>query len=106
LLPSITRATALDRRAPGPAPLSDHAAITGGIAIAFSVASASIFAALTPRLVDQWLVLAGYRPSGLLLGRVVLLELFGILVAALFSVAMVLGTEAPHPWRSLAVSSW
>ena len=38
---------------------SDHAAITGGIAMAFSIAGASIFAGLTARPVDQRLVLAG-----------------------------------------------
>jgi hypothetical protein len=47
----------------------DHAAITGGIAMAFSIAGASIFAALTAREADQRLVLAGYRPYELLLGR-------------------------------------
>ena len=32
---------------------SDHAVVTGGIAMAFSIAGASIFAALTARPVDQ-----------------------------------------------------
>jgi hypothetical protein len=71
---------------------SDHAVVTGGIAMAFSIAGASIFAALTARPVDQRLVLAGYRPHELLLGRLLLLELFGVVVAGLFSVVMVLGT--------------
>jgi hypothetical protein len=74
-----------------------HAAITGGIAMAFSVAGASIFAALTARPVDQRLVLAGYRPFELLLGRLLFLELFGIVVSTLFSVIMVLGTGPQHP---------
>jgi hypothetical protein len=74
-----------------------HAAVTGGIAMAFSVAGASIFAALTARPVDQRLVLAGYRPSELLLGRVLFLELFGVVIATLFSVIMVLGTGPQHP---------
>lgn len=77
---------------------SDHAAITGGIAMAFSIAGASIFAALTARRVDERLALAGYRPTELLLGRLVVLELFGLAVAALFSVLMVLGTGPSHPW--------
>jgi hypothetical protein len=76
---------------------SHHAAITGGVAMAFSVAGASIFAALTARPVDQRLVLAGYRPSELLLGRLLFLELFGVVVATLFSVIMVLGTGPEHP---------
>ena len=74
-----------------------HAAITGGIAMAFSVAGASIFAALTARPVDQRLVIAGYHPYELLLGRLLFLELFGVVVSALFSLIMVLGTEPPHP---------
>lgn len=76
---------------------SNHAATTGGIAMAFSVAGASIFAALTARPVDQRLVLAGYRPYELLLGRLLLLELFGLLVSTLFSIVMVLGSGPAHP---------
>lgn len=76
---------------------SHHAAITGGVAMAFSVAGASIFAALTARPVDQRLVLAGYRPYELLLGRLLFLELFGLVVSVLFSVVMVLGTGPQHP---------
>ena len=74
-----------------------HAAVTGGIAMAFSVAGASIFAALTARPVDQRLILSGYHPYELLLGRLLFLELFGIVVATLFSVIMVIGTGPPHP---------
>jgi hypothetical protein len=77
---------------------NDRAPIIGGIAMAFSIAGASIFAALTARPVDQRLVLAGYRPSEPLLGRLVLLELFGLVVAALFSVVMVLGSSPAQPW--------
>jgi hypothetical protein len=76
---------------------ADRAAVTGGIAMAFSVAGASIFAALTARPVDQRLVLAGYHPYELLLGRLLFLELFGLVVAALFSVIMVVGTGPQHP---------
>jgi hypothetical protein len=75
-----------------------RAPIIGGIAMAFSIAGASIFAAMTARPVDQRLVLAGYRPHELLLGRVLLLELFGLAVAAVFSVIMVLGTGPAHTW--------
>lgn len=81
---------------------SDHAVVTGGIAMAFSIAGASIFAALTARPVDQRLVLAGYRPHELLFGRVVLLELFGLVVAGLFSIVMVLGTSPADPWALVA----
>jgi hypothetical protein len=78
------------------------AVITGGIAMAFSIAGASIFIAMTARPVDQRLVLAGYRPFELLLGRLLLLELFGLLVAGLFSVVMVIGTGPQEPWMLAA----
>jgi hypothetical protein len=81
---------------------SDHAVVTGGIAMAFSIAGASIFAALTARPLDQRLVLAGYRPHQLLLGRLALLELFGLAVAGVFSVVMVLGTGPAEPWALVA----
>jgi hypothetical protein len=81
---------------------SDHAAVTGGIAMAFSIAGASIFAALTARPVDERLVLAGYRPHQLLLGRLLLLELFGLTVAGMFSVVMALGTAPSEPWALVA----
>ena len=81
---------------------SQHAVVTGGIAMAFSIAGASIFAALTARPVDERLVLAGYRPSELLLGRLVLLEVFGLLVAGVFSVVMELGTGPSDPGAMVA----
>ena len=74
------------------------AVITGGIAMAFSIAGASIFAALTARPVDSRLALAGYHPYELLLGRLLLLEVFGVAVSGVFSVVMVCGTGPPHPW--------
>jgi hypothetical protein len=76
---------------------SDRAASTGGIAMAFSVAGASIFTALTARPVDRRLVLAGYRPHELALARLVLLELFGLIIAAVFCVVMVLGSNPSDP---------
>jgi hypothetical protein len=77
---------------------SEHALVTGGIAMAFSLAGAAIFAALTVRGVDQRLTLAGYRPFELLIGRLILLEAFGVAVAALFSAVMVIGSDPAHPW--------
>ncbi len=74
------------------------AVITGGVAMAFSVAGASIFVALTARPVDARLILAGYRPSELLLGRLLLLELFGLLITGVFSAVMVAGSDPTHPW--------
>jgi len=77
---------------------NEHAPVTGGIAMAFSLAGASIFAALSARAVDQRLTLAGYRPIELLIGRLILLEAFGVAVAALFSAVMVIGSNPVHPW--------
>ena len=77
---------------------SDRAPVTGGIAMAFSLAGASVFTALTSRGVDQRPTLAGYRPIELLIGRLILLEAFGVAVAALFSIVMVLGSSPAHPW--------
>jgi hypothetical protein len=54
---------------------------TGGVAMAFSVSGAAIFAALSARAVDERLALAGYRPSELLLGRLLVLELLGVAAA-------------------------
>jgi hypothetical protein len=77
---------------------SDNAITTGGIAMAFSIAGASIFVAMTARPVDQRLILAGYRPWELLLGRLLLLELFGVAVAGIFSVVMIFGSSPADPW--------
>jgi hypothetical protein len=79
-----------------------NAVITGGVAMAFSIAGASSFVALTARPVDPRLILAGYHPTELLLGRLLLLELFGVLVAAVFSVVMVFGSDPTHPWAVAA----
>jgi hypothetical protein len=81
---------------------SDHAITTGGIAMAFSIAGASIFIAMTARPVDQRLILAGYHPWELLLGRLLLLELFGIVVAGIFSIVMVFGSSPADPWLVVA----
>lgn len=76
---------------------SPNAVETGGVAMAFSVSGAAIFAALSARAVDERLALAGYRPSELLLGRLLVLELLGVAVAALFAAVMVLGSDPSHP---------
>jgi hypothetical protein len=81
---------------------SENAITTGGIAMAFSIAGASIFIAMTARPVDQRLILAGYRPWELLLGRLLLLELFGVVVAGIFSVVMVFGSNPADPWLVVA----
>jgi ABC-2 family transporter len=64
---------------------AEHGVEVGGIAMAFSVAGAAIFAAMTARAVDQRLTLAGYSPLELLLGRLLVLVLLGFVVAAIFA---------------------
>jgi hypothetical protein len=63
----------------------EHGVEVGGIAMAFSVTGAAIFAAMTSRAVDQRLTLAGYSPLELLLGRLLVLVLLGFAVAAIFA---------------------
>jgi hypothetical protein len=64
---------------------AEHGVEVGGIAMAFSVTGAAIFAAMTARAVDQRLALAGYSPVELLLGRLLVLLLLGFAVAAIFA---------------------
>ncbi len=73
-----------------------HAAVIGGIALAFSLAGAPIFASITARAVDQRLVLTGYRPAELLLARLFVLEAYGATVALGFSAVMVAKSDPPH----------
>jgi hypothetical protein len=79
-----------------------HAIEVGGVAMAFSVSGAAIFAVLSARRVDQRLVLAGYRPLELLLGRCALLEAFGAAVGIVFTLVMLTGSHPSRPWALLA----
>ncbi len=76
---------------------STYAPVLGGIAMAFSISGASIFCALTSRGLDSRLVLAGYRPRELLLGRLLLLEALGFLVALVFAGVIELGSAPASP---------
>jgi len=76
---------------------SSYAPVLGGIAMAFSISGASIFCALTSRQLDSRLVLAGYRPRELLLGRLLLLEALGFLVALVFAGVIELGSAPASP---------
>lgn len=76
---------------------SAYAPVLGGIAMAFSVSGAAIFCALTSRRLDSRLVLAGYRPRELLLGRLLLLEGLGFLVALVFAGVIELGSAPASP---------
>ena len=76
---------------------SSYAPVLGGIAMAFSVSGASIFCSLTSRRLDSRLVLAGYRPRELLLGRLLLLEALGFIVALVFAGVIELGSSPASP---------
>jgi hypothetical protein len=73
-----------------------HAVVIGGIALAFSLAGAPIFASIAARAVDQRLVLTGYRPTELLLARLIVLEAYGTAVALGFSAVMVAKSDPPR----------
>jgi hypothetical protein len=60
--------------------------VAGGIGMAWSVAGAALFSMLAARRIDPRLVLSGYRPHELLLGRLVLLEAFALALLVAFSV--------------------
>ncbi|MCU1452295.1 MAG: hypothetical protein JWN46_441 [Acidimicrobiales bacterium] len=70
----------------------------GGIGMAFAVSGATLFSVLSSHEVDQRLVLGGYRPIELLLGRVLFLGPLGLIIAAGFSVLMTLFSHPARPW--------
>ena len=66
--------------------------------MAISVSGATLFSILSSREVDQRLVLAGFRPFELLLGRLLFLGPFGIVIASGFAGLMAWLSHPPHPW--------
>jgi hypothetical protein len=81
--------------------LAEHATdavIPGGLAAAFSMAGAAIFAVLAARPVDQRLVLAGYRPGELLAGRLLVLFVVSIPIVAGSSALMAAVSHPARPW--------
>jgi hypothetical protein len=69
---------------------------SGGIGMAFAVSGATLFSALSSLAVDQRLVLGGYRPIELLIGRLLFLGPLGLVIAAVFSALM---AGVSHPER-------
>ena len=74
-----------------------HAAVIGGIALAFSLTGAPIFASIASRAADQRLVLNGYRPFELVLARLLVLEAYGVIIALAFSAVMIAHSDPAHP---------
>jgi hypothetical protein len=74
------------------------------IAVAWAVAGGAFFLALSSRRIDQRLLLAGYRPAELVLGRLVFLQAFAFLIAAGYSVLFVAWSPAAAGRLILAVA--
>ena len=66
--------------------------------MAFAIAGATFFSVLSSAEVDQRLVLGGYRPIELLLGRLLFLGPLGLLIAAGFTVLMTAFSHPEDPW--------
>lgn len=74
------------------------AVTAGGVGMAFAIAGATLFSTLSSAEVDQRLVLAGYRPIELLLGRLLFLGPLGLVIAAGFSGLMIWLSDPAEPW--------
>jgi len=82
---------------------------TGGVGMAFSVSGAALFSMLSARRIEPRLVLAGYRPLELLLGRLLLLEALGIAIVAVTSGLISLVSEPARPdlvFAGIALTVW
>lgn len=78
---------------------SSHGAVSsGGVGMAFAVSGAALFSVLSSREVDQRLVLTGYQPIELLLGRLVFLGPLGLVIGGGFSALMALVSDPARPW--------
>jgi hypothetical protein len=74
------------------------------IGVAWAVGGGAFFLALSSRRVDQRMLLAGYRPAELVLGRLVLLQAFAFLIAAAYSVLFAARSSAAAGPLILAVA--
>lgn len=75
-----------------------EAILAGGVGMAFSVSGATLFSVLSSTAVDQRLVLGGYRPLDLLLGRLLFLGPMGLAISAAFSALMAAVSHPADPW--------
>jgi hypothetical protein len=71
----------------------------GGVGMAFAIAAFSLFATLAASRTDPRLVLAGYRPVDLLLGRLILLEALAVALVVLFGIVFYVGSDPYRPGR-------
>lgn len=79
----------------------DESIIAGGVGMAFAVSGATLFSILSSSEVDQRLVLGGYRPFDLLIGRLLFLGPLGLAIAAGFSALMITVSHPQRPWLTL-----
>jgi hypothetical protein len=70
----------------------------GGVGMAFAAGGASLFCVLSSRNADQRLVLSGYRPFEMMLGRVLFLGPLALVIAGGFSAVMAVGSHPTRPW--------
>ena len=75
--------------------------IAGGVGMAFAISGATLFSVLSSGDVDQRLVLSGYRPHELLLGRLLFLGPMGLVIGAGFTVLMSTVSHPTRPWLTL-----
>ena len=78
-----------------------QAVTAGGVGLAFAIAGATLFSTLSSAEVDQRLVLGGYRPVELLLGRLFFLGPLGLVVAVAFWLLMLGFADLAKPWLVL-----
>lgn len=78
-----------------------EAVTAGGVGLAFAIAGATLFSTLSSADVDQRLVLGGYRPIELLLGRLLFLGPLGLVIAAGFWLLMTVFADPAEPWLVL-----
>ena len=74
------------------------------IGVAWAVAGGAFFLALSSRRIDQRLLLAGYRPAELVLGRLAFLQAFAFIIAAGYSALLVTRSPAAAGPLILAVA--
>lgn len=83
--------------------------IAGGVGMAFAISGATLFSVLSSGEVDQRLVLSGYRPHELLLGRLLFLGPLGLAISAGFSLLMTTVSHPAQPWLTflgVAAVAW
>ena len=79
-----------------------YAITTGGRRHGVLDLGAALFSMLAAKRIEPRLVLAGYRPLDLLLGRLLLLEALGLVIVLLTTALMTVVSRPPHPEFVLA----